>query len=383
MGQDINWGYFEKSIQDRRIGIDSQWLKNDLIEKAEKDLSKLVKKVITVSRGGRTFKQTVYVKPDTGEVETTPVGKELSPEVGGMGITKYSDKKPKQKRLKVLSSNKMTYDQMNMIQSFNRTEDGNFIGRSEVWKIYGEMVNEKDQKSLDLSLHQEYLDSAYTKGSKTSYGDSGTKDDLLKDYDIKVKRQNGDEINKSEISQIKDAIDSISEVFGTNKEMNKDFGLKISHSGNVMMHARKAVGLFHPFYNAIGVSAASGDSEFKITFAHEYAHFVDYMVGKNSKNTYASDKWGSSANNIAEVFGKNMVKPGKQSQYWNRTCEKFARAFEQYYAVEVLKDDSYFGRDYYLPKDKYNIIKPYIQQFLEENKEILKSINNNIFKSWN
>jgi len=81
-----------KHIKDKNSDIEKSWGVNplDSIEKATKDISKLVKKEITVNRGGKTFRQTVYVK--AGEDIETPVGGDISPTVNGMNITKYSDK---------------------------------------------------------------------------------------------------------------------------------------------------------------------------------------------------------------------------------------------------------------------------------------------------
>lgn len=160
--------------------------------------------------------------------------------------------------------------------------------------------------------------------------------------------------------------------------MNKEFGLKISHSGDVKMHARKAIGLFHPYYNAIGVSSQYGNSQFGITFAHEYGHFMDYWIGKKTGNHYASDKEGSTANQIASTLRKNLNEK-TDSDYTNRTCECLARSMEMYYQYEVLKDDSTFiDKDHCSQVIYETKLKPLIKQFLDENKELLKSITNTI-----
>lgn len=284
------------------------------------------------------------------------------------------------KRLSVLSKNKMTYDQIHMIHGLHQDNERRPPSRSETWDIYNDLMKDKTQKSIDIDLQQEYLETAYTKGKQTSYGDSGTKNDLMDEYGVKVKRQNGDEINKSEIKQIKDALDVTGNLFGKNKEMNKEYGLKISHSGKVLMHAAKAVGIFHPFYNAIGVSEKYGDKGFQFTFGHEYGHFMDNRIGKKSGNNFASDKEGSTASNIAKTFRKNMNKIQK-SNYTNRTCECFARAIEQYTATETYgKDAGEFGQSYkdmgnHVNTEVYeNQIKPLIEQWIRENKEFLKSL---------
>jgi len=311
----------------------------------------------------------------------TPSRRDFMEERLKQTLKHYEEGKPRMKRLKILTKNKMTYDQMHMIQGMNLNAEGATPSRSETWEISREMSGAKKQKSIDLDLQQEYLETAYTKGAETSYGDSNAKNDLLDDYGVKVKRQNGDEINKDEINQIQKALDVTSNLFGNNIQMNKDFGLKISHSGGVLMHARKAIGLFHPYYNAIGVSSQYGDNQFQFTFGHEYAHFMDYSIGKNSGNSYASDKEGSTANKIADTFRKNMNET-QSSDYQNRTCECFARALEQYVATETYgevskygDEDTYSTRGNHVNKGVYEKeIKPLIEQFLRENKEILKSL---------
>jgi hypothetical protein len=303
-------------------------------------------------------------------------------------IAEKEKQKPKQPRLKVYDKpDKMASDQMYMIQAFNRDDDNNFVGRQEGWRIYREeLFKDREQKQIDIDLQQEHDASAFTKGRETSYGDSGVKDDLLKDYGVKVKRQNGDEIKKSEIDQIKSVLDDTAKLFGNNIQMNKEFGLKISHSGNVKMHASKATGVFFPFYSAIGISNEYGGDMFKFVFGHEYAHFMDYWVGKQTGNHFASDKQGSIANKIASTFRKNMNEK-QSSNYMNRTCECFARAFEQYTAIEstgenaiVWDSSKYFDSGNYINKEKYKSeLKPLIEQFLKENKELLKSIGIELF----
>src|SRR5574343_1131390 len=55
---------------------------SDYFEKSEKkDLSHLIKKEVWVQRGGRTFRQTVYIKKEDQEETETPIGGELTPTV--------------------------------------------------------------------------------------------------------------------------------------------------------------------------------------------------------------------------------------------------------------------------------------------------------------
>lgn len=61
--------------------------------------------------------------------------------------------------------------------------------------------------------------------------------------------------------------------------------------------------------------------------------------------------------------------------------ECFDRAMEQYHAIETKGEEAemakmgkYFASADYVPKSEYETkIKPLIKQFLEENKDILKS----------
>lgn len=303
-------------------------------------------------------------------------------------ITSAEEGKPKVKRLKIFDKPKgMSYDQMLMLRTMNKDEEGNFIDRRKAWELYREsLFADREQKMIDLDLQQEHDESSFTKGRQTSYGDTGLSDELFDEFGVKIKRQNGDEISKQETDQIKNALTEISKVFGNNVKMNKDFGLKISHSGNVKQHASKATGVFFRYYNAIGVSNEYGGDMFNFVFAHEYAHFSDYWIGRKTGNYFASDKQGSTANKIAKTFRDNLNKPST-SNYINRTCECFARAMELHTAVQIKGEsaivwgkDKYFDSDNYVSKEVYeNKLKPLIEQFFEENKEILKSMHSDLF----
>ena len=95
----------EKSVNPNLISMDdlSDFLKSgydivpfdsNTIEKAERDTSKLIKKQVWVqNKKGKSYQMTVYVRASEPEKKVeTPVGEELSPDVKGMKITKYSDK---------------------------------------------------------------------------------------------------------------------------------------------------------------------------------------------------------------------------------------------------------------------------------------------------
>ena len=224
-----------------------------------------------MTRDGKTFKQTVYVKP-SGEETEIPVGGEVTPEVKGMNIERYSEKA--------------------------------LIIRGDTY------------------------------------------------------------VNIDKLREIK-------------KEMAEKFNLKISHSGERMMHAMKAIGVFFPYYNAIGVSFTD-NLQGKLTLSHEFAHFMDYWKGKQEKRNYTSDQQGSAANQIAKIFRRNMNKV-QTSNYQNRTCECFARAFQQYFDNKVNGNKAEMHiRDNQVDNKKFNSeIKPLIENWLAENEKFLKSLNLN------
>jgi len=306
-------------------------------------------------------------------------------------IERAEKSKPKQTRLTVFDkSNKMSSDQLIMLMTLNKDEEGNFVSRREAWKIYQEQLfADRKQKETDIELQQEHDASSFTKGRETSYGNVGLDDTLLDEFGVRVKRQNGDEISKDETNQIKNALVEISKVFGNNVELNRSYDLKISHAGDVKQHASKATGVFFNYYKTIGVSNEYGGDMFNFVFAHEYAHFVDSQAGKKIGRHFASDKQGSTANKIAGIFRDNMNQPS-DSAYINRTCECFARCLEMHTAVTIKGDsaivwdrEEYFKNDAYVSKEVYEKqLKPLIEQFLDENKELLKSLHLDLFGAY-
>lgn len=289
--------------------------------------------------------------------------------------------KPDTVRIVPIKSDSITRDQKNMIKHvYPKNSDGSFMKDSDVYEVYRVLMQDKGQKSIDLDLQAENDLSTFTKGRETSFGDSNTNNALLDKFGVKVKRQNGDQINEKEISEIETALIDVESVFGATREMNKNYGLKISHSGNVGMHAMKAVGVFFDFYKAIGVTMAGGANQFGLTLAHEWAHYMDSEIGKKKGYHFYSDKSGSVANEIAKTLRNNMSKTVKANEnYYNRTCECFARALELHFAVEK-GNSKLFDAHGFVPKDVYETqLKPLIQQFLAENKDILKSLGIDMF----
>lgn len=275
--------------------------------------------------------------------------------------------------LRVIGDNSATRTQMSLLS---------YVGRGSL-ASWEDSLREYNQKLSDMEIQQEDLMSVYYKGKETSYGDANTKKDLLDTYGVLVKRQNGDEITKTEICEIRDALVDIYAIYGDRSLMARKFGLKISHSGKRLMHARQALGIFIPYYRAIGVTAQLGDTHMGFTLSHEWAHFMDNYLGGRKYN-YSSDEFGSLSNDIARHFRNNQQKR-QTSPYQLRTCECFARAFEEYFSIKTggwdeLREYSSKQGNYVDSKLFEKEVMPLIDTFFKQNDSLLKAIRKSI---WN
>jgi hypothetical protein len=278
------------------------------------------------------------------------LGNSKNDEAGNSFLKRYHEGvirgglKVRPKPVRLLSINRMTHSQMKLF-----TDNG--LKKQDAWDAYRTIKEEVRQKMLDMSCQIEDLQSSYTKGTETSYGDTNTNDSLKETYGVLVKRQNGDVINREEIKEIANALDKIGRVFGNLKNISEEYGLKISHAGEKNMFARKAVGIFFDVHKAIGVSFANKDTDF-LVLAHEYGHFLDSRAGKTLNHFFASDKPGSPESAVAKEFRAVMNKRETrtiESKYLNRTCECFARAMEQYTAYKLSPEHyrRYCGNEAY------------------------------------
>lgn len=291
----------------------------------------------------------------------------------------------------------MSFSQAFMIQDFTglKASVSEFTGATkmnmDIFMNYQSMLKELEYKINDLRIQNQYNNenSTYKKGQETAYGDSGTKPDLLESKGVLVKRQNGTEIDDQDIAKIGMMIDDLYQVFGDRSSMSKKYGLKISYAGEKRMHASKAIGMFVPDMKCIAVSNQGIEGR-GFTVAHEYAHFMDAYLGETAGYNFSSDEDGSLANDIASIFRKDMnlkVKPNEKTaagaEYFNRTCECFARAMEQFYAIkqgtenilyeERNKNGSYIDHDKFMSK-----VMPLCERFLVEKNEMLKAFNKGI-----
>ncbi|WP_246839472.1 methyltransferase [Leptospira licerasiae] len=294
-------------------------------------------------------------------------------------LKKEYERAGKRKRIKIKepTSNQMASSQYELISHQLFGEKISLLEREkdkQIWEYYRDQQQSLVYKAFDLKFRtsDRIEESTYSKGRETSYGDSGVKNDLFSDYGVQVKRQNGSSISEIEINQVKEALSDVFDAFGNRSEMAKKFGLKISHSGEVLMHARKALGLFFPYYKAIGVSFKGGITRGSLTLAHEFGHFMDFYVGKQKNQIYASEKIGSIENQIASIFRSGM-RSELNSAYFTRTCECFARAFEMYFFDKKHNVEDYDPK--YNPSWEYfrSNVQPLIEQFFDVNKDYLKS----------
>jgi hypothetical protein len=275
----------------------------------------------------------------------------------------------KVKRISILNINKILTAQLNLFKKNN-------LSIKEAWACYTEFRQKLRQKISDMLCQREDYESSYSKGQITSYGPSHTNDRLLNDYGVLVKRQNGGAISPREIEQIKSSLDRFYALMGNFSSAARDYRLKISHAGEKNMFASRFVGIFALFHRAIGVSFKEEETG-PIILAHELAHFLDAQAGGGTQHFFASDNASTPEYAVAGAFRSLMNKTPSviKSAYYNRTCECFARAVEQYTAFHTLKEysDKISTIPAYVPREDF--IKT-IQPLIEEYKKVRQCLLN-------
>ena len=294
------------------------------------------------------------------------------PEKKRVGLYKYSAGRVSMQRS---SSSRMTRESYYFIQS----EIGS--GNTKIFSHHQQILEDLHQKLLDMELQHSDLESTWTKGRETAYGDSNLDGSLLDTYGVKVKRQNGEAISAQEKTELKEILNQVYSTYGDLSSITKDYGLKVSHAGNTKMHASKAVGLFTPGMKALGISFGLGKDEAMYTANHEMAHFIDHIRGKEHHAWHASDIPGTLENKIAATFRKSMNRA--QGDYWNRTCECFARAMEEYGKIIHIQqehpdwDSEKINEKVSLPAYMeypkfYSTMMPLIQEWIETTRTEMK-----------
>lgn len=245
------------------------------------------------------------------------------------------------------------------------------------WANFRDMMQFKIK---DIKMQREVENEIYVKAVETSFGDSNTVNNLFDKYGILVKRQDGKNIQPLQIDQIEGSWIAIQNLFGNISRLAKKSGLKISHTNQTNVFASKAIGVYIPKMSTIAVSSKYGDEQFKSTFAHEIAHFIDNKFGEQKGKRFITDDYESTAGVLAFTFRKLLNKK-TNSDYLNATKECFARAMEQYFAISFFGDGAelafsnsplnkvtkYFTEDNYVSKESfYGTIKPLAEKFLAE-----------------
>jgi hypothetical protein len=257
------------------------------------------------------------------------------------------------------------------------------FGNPETFRYWYQFRDMMEFKIKDIRIQRIELSDIRKEAIETSFGLRNTDAVLQPEYGILVKRQNGDKINAAEIEQIRESWVDVNNIYGNLKDLALKNTLKISHTGKTLIFASKALGVLVPSMGTIAVSDKYGDQMFKMVMAHEVGHFIDNELGKIKSKRWATDDYESKAGIVAFTFRNNMNKPKQeQSDYINSTKECFARAMEQYFGFKKFGDDVemaygpdktiyYSNADAYLNKEKFNtLVKPLIEEFLEEQKEI-------------
>jgi len=248
-----------------------------------------------------------------------------------------TENKPSRVSLRSTKSKRMNHEPYFFINE-RAIKQGKKLTKAQIFGMHRECIENVNQKILDMELQKADWESSWTKGRETAYGNGNLDESLYKEYGVRVKRQNGNSISKSEISELQMALDDVYTLYGNVTDVVRKYDLKISHAGNKRMHALKYVGLFSSYFNAIGISFASGQQEASLTAIHEYAHFLDHISGKEYNAWHASDIPGTLENTIAVQFRNHMNEA--KGDYWKRTSECFARALEEYAHIKMLREQN-------------------------------------------
>jgi hypothetical protein len=254
----------------------------------------------------------------------------------------------------------------------------------EVFEYWYWFVDMMKWKLNDIKVQREIESEIRKIALETSFGESNTNLELKDKYGILVKRQNGSQIQPIEINQIKESWVKVQSVFGGLSHIALNDNLKISHTADKYCYASKAAGMYIPKMKTIAVSNKYGFEKFECIMAHETAHYIDNRLGESKGERYSTDNFEGTAGTIAGNFRKLMNKKS-DSDYINSTKECFARALEQYFAIEVFGEDVsyyeskatgeilYFDAESYVNKVNFDgTMKPLIKKFLDEEQTFFK-----------
>lgn len=237
-----------------------------------------------------------------------------------------------------------------------------------LFKQYNEINFLLKQQLTGLTKsHFEYM-APDVAARQNAYGNGNLNSTLFEKYGVYIKKQDNSEFSQTELSEANEIISEVFTFFKIQKSFMQKNNLKISFTHNKSMKTIKASGVFIENYKSIGVpfsnAANRGIEEPKIILAHEIGHWIDLAFGQGV--IFSSGKAGTISNLLAQSFFRNMKNRNKASDYWKSTTECFARAMEEFFAVENYNSESYFSKSYYCnQKDYEEKIKPLVKLIIE------------------
>lgn len=339
-------------------------LRRDTFEYKKKvdEMFNIVKEKFKTKDKGSAYSLIRYLYPGDKLIPDEPTEEDIRI------IKKYIKRESKHLKPKVIHATKTSWDNMLFITDYYG------ISQREAWSTIREQNELFKQKSLDLKCHFEDYESSYAKASETSFGEKNAQDDLLASHGVKIKRQNGKPLTPEDIKVIRTALDQNMAIYGNKSQTHKQSGLKVAYTGDKMIFARKAIGLFHPYYMTVSFGSTDKGSN-GMTLAHELAHYYDYQIGKSrNQGGFATDNYSSPEAKIAKAFRSEMQKGKGAGNYWYRTTECLARALEQYLHHKQSGEKDYTLGTWYVPKAQYETkVKPIVEQWLKETHSLLKS----------
>ena len=135
---------------------------------------------------------------------------------------------------------------------------------------------------------------------------------------------------------------------------------------------RRTLGTYLPYSVTLFDTRCNMHTMLDCVFVHELAHFLDNIrTIEESRFKYASSIHGSKERVLAELFRSKMSPvPENRRRYRGRTCECFARAIEEYYALKTNNNfwlDEHRDFDYYVKFEVFeNTISPVVEDYLKK-----------------
>jgi len=173
--------------------------------------------------------------------------------------------------------------------------------------------------------------------------------------------------------EIKDCFNTALNFYGKNLDAKiLEYNLELQFNDK-KSHGNRKNGCFYPndyIIEFFTVKELLKKESLDVVFVHELAHFLDRINRpKNSRYKYASSIRSSRERIVAETF-RNKMKPfpKKRTNYRGRTCELFARAIEEYYAILTNNEYmliNYKICDYYVEIDEFKkVVMPIVKDYL-------------------